>query len=356
MKTLFITLLIVFNFLIPNKVYALTVEENIKILKDPKSTNEIIILGNLGKLATLSSNKIQDTYYKIYEYSTKYLNNELSADEFNLLSSDELNKSRLQVDKFINTRLLIPNSSTSKFSKLRKYYKDIQEYYDKIEIKYKQQLTFIENLVKFAVTFDLEKFDETMVKFRLNSIDLQDLDADFKILSLQMTPNTSLDSKLIPISIINNKSIANLERMNLELQYEDINYNKLETLHLQTLDIYKNSSTLRNNFYYNLVSLEKKLSNIIKKSNSSKKIEFKKIVNEIFTTGQNLIDKYTLLELNIIKISEFTLKNYSSLFNKDKVEYDNLYVENEKIILLSQNLEFQLRERYKQLIRVIQTQ
>jgi len=355
MKILFITLLIVFKFLIPNNVYALTVEENLKILKDPKSTNEIIIIGNLGKLATISSNKIQETYYKIYEYSTKYLNNELSVDEFNLLSFNELNKSKLQFDKFINTRLLIPNSSTSKFSKVRKFYKDIQIYYDKIEIKYKQQLTFIENLIKFAIAFDLEKFDETMVKFRLINIDLQDLDADFKTLSLQMTPNTSLDSKLIPLSIINNKSIANLERMNLELQYDNINYNQLEILHSRTLDIYKNSSTLRNDFYFNLVNLEKKISNIIDKSNSSKKIEFKKIVNEIFKTGQNLIDKYTLLELNIIKISKFTLQNYSSIFDKNKRKYDNLYLENEKIISLCQNLELQLREQYKQLIRLIQS-
>lgn len=355
MKILFITLLIVFKFLIPNNVYALTVEENLKILKDPKSTNEIIIIGNLGKLATISSNKIQETYYKIYEYSTKYLNNELSVDEFNLLSFNELNKSKLQFDKFLNTRLLIPNSSTSKFSKVRKFYKDIQIYYDKIEIKYKQQLTFIENLIKFAIAFDLEKFDETMVKFRLINIDLQDLDADFKTLSLQMTPNTSLDSKLIPLSIINNKSIANLERMNLELQYDNINYNQLEILHSRTLDIYKNSSTLRNDFYFNLVNLEKKISNIIDKSNSSKKIEFKKIVNEIFKTGQNLIDKYTLLELNIIKISKFTLQNYSSIFDKNKRKYDNLYLRNEKIISLCQNLELQLREQYKQLIRLIQS-
>jgi hypothetical protein len=355
MKTFFITLLIVFNFLIPIKIYALTVEENIKILKDPKSTNELIIIGNLGKLSILSSNKIQETFYKIYEYSSKYLNNEFSVDEFKLLSSKEIDECKLQIDKFINNRLLIPNSSISKFSKVRKFYSDIQKYYDKIEIANKQQLTFIENLVNFAVVSDLENFDKTMISYRLNNIDLQDFDADFKTLSLQMTPKTTIDSKIIPISIINIKAIANLERMNVKLIDDNIDYKQFETLHLQTLDIYKNSSTLRNDFYSNLVNLEKKIFNIIEKSNSSKKIEFNKIANEIFTTGQNLIDKYTLLELNIIKISKFTLNNYSSIFNKNKIEYDNLYLENEKIVLLSQDLELHLREKYKQLIRLIQT-
>ncbi len=194
-----------------------------------------------------------------------------------------------------------------------------------------------------------------MLDFRLNSINLQVYDADFKTLSLQMTPETALDSKIIPISIINTKAIANLERMNVKLNDANINYKKFEILHLQTLDIYKNSSTLRNDFYSKLVNLEKKLFNIIEKSNSSKKFEFNKIVNGIITTGQNLIDKYTLLELNIIKISKFTLNNYSSIFNKSKTEYDNLYIEHEKIVSLSQDLELQLRERYKKLIRFIQT-
>ena len=355
MKTFFITLLIVFNFLIPIKIYALTVEENIKILKDPKSTNELIIIGNLVKLSALSSNKIQQTFYKIYEYSSKYLNNEFSVDEFKLLSSKEIDECKLQIDKFINNRLLIPNSSTSKFSKVRKFYSDIQKYYDKIEITNKQQLTFIENLVNFAVVSDIENFDKTMISFRLNSIDLQDFDADFKTLSLQMTPKTTIDSKIIPISIINTKAIANLERMNVKLIDDNIDYKEFETLHLQTLDIYKNSSTLRNDFYSNLVNLKKKLFDIIEKSNSSKKIEFNKIANEIFTTGQNLIEQFTLLELNIIKISKFTLNNYSSIFNKNKIEYDNLYLEHEKIVLLSQDLELHLREKYKQLIRLIQT-
>jgi hypothetical protein len=355
MKTLLFTLLIVFNFLIPFKIYALTVEENIKILKDPKSTNELIIIGNLGKLSSLSSNKIQESFYKIYEYSSKYLNNEFSVDEFKLLSSKEIDECKLQIDKFINNRLLIPNSSTSKFSKVRKFYSDIQKYYDKIEIINKQQLTFIENLVNFAVVLDIENFDKTMIKFRLNSIDLNDFDADFKTLSLQMTPETTLDSKIVPISIINTKAIANLERMNVKIMDDNIDYKQLETLHLQTLDIYKNSSTLRNDFYSNLVNLEKKFFNIIKKSNSSKKNQFNKIANEIFTTGQNLIDKYTLLEFNIIRISKFTLNNYSSIFDKNKIEYDNFYLEHEKIVLLSQELELQLREKYKQLVRLIQT-
>ena len=143
MKTFFITLLIVFNFLLPVKIYALTVEENIKILKDPKSTNELIILGNLGKLSTLSSDKIQETFYKIYEYSSKYINNEISVDEYKLLSSNEINKCKLQINKFTDTRLLIPNSSTSKFSKeiLFRYTK----YYDNIEKTYKQQFALIKN-------------------------------------------------------------------------------------------------------------------------------------------------------------------------------------------------------------------
>ncbi len=355
MKTFFIILLIISNFLIPIKIYALTVEENIKILKDPKSTNELIIIGNLGKLSLVSSNKIQDTFFKIYEYSTKYLNHEFSVDEFKLLSSKEIDECKLQFNKFINNRLLIPNSSTSKYTKVRKFHSDIQNYYDKIEIVYKQQLIFLENLVKFAAVSDLKNFDKTMVKFRLNSIDLQVFDADFKTLSLQMTPETALDSKIIPISILNTKAIANLERMNVKLNDANNNHKQFETLHLQTLDIYKNSSKLRNDFYSTLVNLEKKLFIINKKSNSSKKFEFNKIVNGIITTGQNLIDKYTLLELNIIKISKFTLNNYSSVFNKNKIEYDNLYIEHQKIVSLSQNLELQLREKYKHLIRFIQT-
>ena len=56
------------------------------------------------------------------------------------------------------------------------------------------------DLVNFAVVSDLENFDKTMISFRLNSIDLQDFDADFKTLSLQMTPKTTIDSKIIPIS------------------------------------------------------------------------------------------------------------------------------------------------------------
>ncbi len=355
MKTLFITLLIVFNFLVPIKVFALTVEENIKILKDSKSTNEFITLGNLGKLSTLLSNKIQETFYKIYEYSSIYLDNKISVAEFKLLSSNEINECKLQINKFTNSRLLIPNSSTSKFYKVRKFYSDAQKYYDKIELKYKEQFALIKNLINFAVLSDLEKFDETMVKFKLASIDLSDFDADIKTISLQMTPETTLDAKIIPISIINTKAIANLERMNVKLMDDNFNYKQFETLHLQTLDIYKNSSTFRNDFYSNLINLEKKLYNVTQKIKSSKKNEFKKIIDEIFTIGNSLIDKYAMLELNVIEISKFTLDNYSSIFDKNKIKYDNLYLEHEKIVLLTQDLEFQLREKYKQVIRFIQT-
>ena len=62
-----------------------------------------------------------------------------------------------------------------------------------------------------------------------------------------------------------------------------------------------------------------------------------------------------MLELNIIKISKFTLDNYSSVFDKNKIKYDNLYLKHEKIVLLTQDLEFQLREKYKQVIRFVQT-
>ena len=115
MKTFFITLLIVFNFLLPVKIYALTVEENIKILKDPKSTNELIILGNLGKLSTLSSDKIQETFYKIYEYTSKYVNNEISVDEYKLLSTNEINKCKYIISNmstFIINCLILNNAKS----------------------------------------------------------------------------------------------------------------------------------------------------------------------------------------------------------------------------------------------------
>ena len=60
-------------------------------------------------------------------------------------------------------------------------------------------------------------------------------------------------------------------------------------------------------------------------------------------------------ELNVIEISQFTLNNYSSIFDKNKIKYDNLYLEHEKIVLLTQDVELQLREKYKQVIRFIQT-
>ncbi len=355
MKTLFITLLIVFNFLIPVKIYALTVEENIKILKDPKSINDIITLGNLGKISQLSSNEIHNTFYKIHEYGIKYINNEISVDEFKLLSSKDIDECKLQIDKFLNSRLLIPNSSTSKFSKVRKFYSDTQKYYDKIEITYKKQFTLIENLVNYAVVLDIEKFDDTAKKYKLTAADLHDFDAYQLTLTLQLTPETTLDAKIFPISIINTRAHANLERMNVKLMDDDVDYKELETLHLQTLDIFKNSVTLRKNFFITLKNLEKKMFNLSDQNNSIKKNEFKKLLDEVFTIGRNLIYSFKLNQLKVIEISKFTLDNYSSIFDVNKIKYDNLYIEHEKIVFLSQDLALQLREKYIELVRLIQT-
>ena len=121
MRTLFFTLLIVFNFLIPIKIYALTVEQNVKILQDPISTNDIIILGNLGEISLILSNTIQENFNKIHEYSLKYIENEISLDEFKLLSSKGIYACKSQLEKFLNNRLLIPNTSSSKFSEIRKF-------------------------------------------------------------------------------------------------------------------------------------------------------------------------------------------------------------------------------------------
>lgn len=358
---IFVFAILIFNILIPLKVYAVSVEKNLEIITDAQSSDEIIKFNNLYTLAQTSYHITQSSFYKINDLATRYYNNDIFLNDFKRLSNIEIGSIKLTIDNYLQARSLIPTSSKSKFQEIKTFYSNTQDYYNRYDAYITEQLQLTEKLIDHTVTINEKKYNEVLVNFLLNTADIHDFTADYNLLMKQIEPDETISSKLTILNIKVSRATAKLTRMSGLLTYHvnvgEVDRNKFKDLNLAI----KGDLKRFNYFVDDLINFSLYLYedlDSLKFNNSNNDLnELKNLLEKSILMSRRLGLTYTDLSLNIIEISNYTLDNYSKiLINEEATNiYNNLFMQNSEITFKNQELAREMMKIYQMFSEKIQS-